>query len=387
MRKYFGLLAVTGLVTLPAVSLAAAPSLSEVLGSSGISAQGVVSGGYTYGFNKGQTLLGHAFDQDANSFALNQADLALSYTPTTGVGGLVEVLAGNDARFVNNALTGSSGSTNDFSLPQAYLQYATGNLTVIGGRYWTLSGAEVANDSKNTNISRSFLYVEAEPFLHTGVRGTYKFSDTLSGNLGVANSAASSTPQDGDKTKTVEANVTFAPNASSSFAVTDYYGVDSNPIFVPGTTGSVEARSNYLDGVASFPIVGNLSMVLNLDWAQLIPVNSDVGTLGIYGAAGYLNYGFNDSWKASLRGEYLKSHGGFLTCYDQTDGKCKLTEVTATVDYSAAKNLDLLAEVRFDMGSQVYPDPGSDTTNGSDFASHQGSLAVKAIYKFGTPTT
>src|SRR5690242_14501282 len=106
MRKYFGLLAATGLATLPALSLAAAPTLSDMLGSSGISAAGHASGGYTFGFNKGQTLAGHAFDTDANTFALNQADLTLSSLPASGFGASVEMLAGSDAKVVNAALGG-----------------------------------------------------------------------------------------------------------------------------------------------------------------------------------------------------------------------------------------------------------------------------------------
>ncbi len=377
MRKYFSLLATTGLAALPAISMAAAPSLSDVLGASGISAQGYFSGGYTAGFNKGQVLAGHTFDTDANTFALNQADLTLSSLPSSGFGALVEVLAGNDASVVNGSLGSGKG---DFALPQAYLQYATGNLTVIGGRYWTLAGAEVTADSKNTNISRSFLFQLAEPFAHTGVRATYKFCDQLSANVGIANTATTAMTADTNKPKTAEANVTFTPSSTTTLALTDYYGVD-------GGNGATEVRHNYLDGVASLNITSALQFVANVDWARFIPVDGAGPAAGIYGAAGYLNYTFSDQWKGSLRGEYLKSSGGYLVAYDKTDGKAQVSEVTFTADYSAAKNFDVLGEVRYDMGDQLYPNPGSDTVNGTDFSSHQSEVEVKAIYKFGTPTS
>jgi hypothetical protein len=374
MRKYFGLtLAATGLAALPTIGMAV-PSLSDVLGASGISAQGFLSGGYTFGFNKGQTLAYHTFDTDANTFALNQADLTISSLPSSGFGALVEVLAGNDARDVNKSL--DSGSA-QFALPQAYLQYATGNLTIIGGRYWTLAGAEVAADSKNTNISRSYLYTLAEPFAHTGVRATYKFNDQLTGIVGFANTATTGLISDTNKPKTAEANLTFTPNSTTTLALTDYYGVD-------GGNGTTEVRHNYLDGVASFNVTPALQFVANVDWARFIPVDGAAPAAGIYGAAGYLNYTFCDRLKGSLRGEYLKSSGGYITAYDKTDGKAQLSEVTATLGYVAAKNFDVLGEVRYDMGDKIYPNPGSDTVTGSDFSSHQGELEVKAVYKFGT---
>lgn len=379
MRNYIGLVAVAGLAVVPAVSIAAAPTLSDVLGSSGISAQGHVSGGYTYGWNDGQTLYGRAFDTNDNTFALNQADLSLAYLPAMGAGAMVEVLAGNDAKVIN----GSYGSGNgDFALTQGYLQYATGNLTLIGGRYVTLAGQEVIDDSKNANVSRSFLFALAKPLVHTGVRATYKFSDKLSANLGFANSAVSGDALDNNKPKTVESNVTFTPNATTTLAVTDYYGVDPN---------ANEARVNYLDCVASFNLTSKLSMAFNADWAKLsnvgpvtVPPPAGVPAADVYGVAGYLTYAFTDAFKASLRGEVLRLNSGVpnTVCINKTDGKCDLDEVTATADYSVAKNFDLLGEVRYDLGDQLYPNPG-----GTLLSDKEGELEIKAIYKFGTPTS
>ena len=48
---------------------------------------------------------------------------------------------------------------------QAYAQYATGNWTIIGGKFVTLAGAEVIAPTGNTNFSRSLLFAY-EPSVH-----------------------------------------------------------------------------------------------------------------------------------------------------------------------------------------------------------------------------
>lgn len=389
MRKYFGLLAATGLLSVPAAGFAAVPTLSEVLGASGIAATGHLSGGYSYFTNDGPSPSYRQFDTSANSFKFNQADVVLSYLPTEGFGIAIEGLAGDDARAVNAAL-GSGNS--DFALPQAYLQYAEGNWTVIGGRYWTLAGAEVTDDSLDSNISRSFLFTYAEAFTHTGVRVGYKFSDTLTGYAGVSNTAfaALGSSTDNNKQKTAEVAITYAPTSTLSFALSDYYGVDPNAF----GGSSTDARVNYLDGVATIGLTPSLQFVLNGDYARFIPVNDSVGSGYVYGFAGYLNYSINDKWRTSLRGEYVKTKNVGLSplaiAGDPTTGdscalenKCELTEVTATVGYAAAKNFDLLGEVRYDLGDNVY----ADSSTSSGYTDNQTEFEVKAIFKFGTPKT
>jgi len=50
------------------------------------------------------------------------------------------------------------------------VQYAHGPLTIIGGKFVTLAGAEVINSTLDTNYSRSILFGYAIPFSHTGAR-------------------------------------------------------------------------------------------------------------------------------------------------------------------------------------------------------------------------
>lgn len=367
-NKHLGLLATAAFAGCPILAAAAGPSLDEILTNSGITATGHLSASYTAGFNNGQLLAYRAFDYDANSFEFNQAALTLSRLPTSGFGGLVTVTAGSDAKVINGSY-GSGGG--DFALTQGYLQYANGSLTVIGGRYVTLAGAEVIDDSQDSNISRSLLFTLAEPLVHTGVRAAYTLGSTTL-YLGFANSALTGDALDTDKTKTVETGASYASSDKKlGLAAYDYYGVDS------GT------KTNFLDLVASYQFTDKLQLVGNGDYARFVGNGVDAYA---YGVAGYLNYQVTEAWKASLRGEYLKTK--HLTPGGDGAGKSDLEEITATVGYSPVKNVTLLGEFRYDFsGDKNFPDPCAGfpacTGAGDSLSKSQGNVGVKAIYTFG----
>jgi hypothetical protein len=398
-KKYVGLFTTAGLACLPVMASAAGPSLSDVLVNSGITANGYVSASYNATLNStdGATVGAvpfHEFDTNSNTFSLNQAALTLSYLPTDGFGALVNVITGEDAKIINGAYTGT-GTGSDFALTQGYIQYATGNLTVIGGRYVTLAGEEVIDDTKNANISRSLLFTNLEPLVHTGIRATYKINDLLTVNGGFNNSAFGYS-QDQNKFKTLEVNATITPNSATTISLTDYYGVDGS--------GATQTKNNYFDVVGSWQATPALLLAVNGDYVRSIgtldtipsPVFTVLGggssaTPGTDTGAGlalYATYAFNDSWKGSLRGEYayLKGSPSGLA----GSGIGHLGEITATVDYSATKSFDILGEFREDYGSVsaagfdagLYPD-ANNTTTGTQKS--QAEFLVKAIYKFGTP--
>lgn len=362
MRKYLGVLAAAGLVSLPGMASAAGPTLSDIFTNSGITESGHLSASYDYGFNKGQTLAYRAFDGDSNTFEFNQAMLNLSKLPSDGFGGAVTLLAGSDAKGVNGAY--GNGSSADFALEQAYVQYAHDGFTVMGGRYVTLAGAEVIDDSADTNISRSLLFQLAEPLVHTGVRASYAMGPATF-YLGVNNGVYTGNALDTNKQKTLETGVALAPVTGMSLALYDYYSHEGG------------AGLNYTDFVGSYQLTEKLQFVLNGDWYT--SHSATAGESNIYGFAGYLNYAFNDRWKGSLRGEYLKTKNIAMNL--PPSGKATLSEVTATIGYSPVANLTLLGEVRYDMGDKVYPNPGVMGVS-STYKDTQGDIAIKAIYTF-----
>jgi putative OmpL-like beta-barrel porin-2 len=394
--KYLGLMASVGLVCAPGLAAAdgaapaapTGPSLSDVLVNTGITAAGYVDASYEAFLNStdGATVPApnlHEFDNNSNSFMLNQAALTLSYLPTTGFGALVNVIAGEDAKVINAAYNGTSGG-GDFAVTQAYVQYANGPWTVIGGRYVTLAGAEVIDDTKNNNISRSLLFTNLEPLVHTGVRVAYKFGDQLTAFVGVNNTgfafptgvftaipAAPPAGADTNKQKTVEASLAYTPTSAIGLTVTDYYGVDGS--------GPTETKDEVLDVVGTYNITTALTTGFNLDYDRAINPTANGNAEGV---AVYFADQFIDQLKGSLRAEFMRVGGEV----GGGSGEGHVAELTATLDYTVMKNADVLGEVRDDYGSV---DTGLGTSgifaSGAGTQKSQPEFLIKAIYKFGTP--
>src|SRR6267143_5187742 len=184
------------------------PSLKDVLTTSGIDIHGYVDVAYSYLSGTGIFTSGVAdrvFDTEPNSFNVHQAALTVDYLPKEGFGGLVNLTAGRDARVIASA----GESTSNFDVTQAFVQYATGPLTVIGGKYVTLAGAEVINSTLDTNYSRSILFGYAIPFSHTGLRASYAANDKLTLYGGVNNGWDD--VQDTNKAKTGEHGLWITP--------------------------------------------------------------------------------------------------------------------------------------------------------------------------------
>src|SRR5215468_2762514 len=101
----------------------------EMLDSAGLTVSGYVAAAY-YASN-GYPANIHQFDVEHNTFQLDQAGLQVAYQPKEGFGALVDVIAGEDARILHAA---EDGHDTSFDVRQAFLQYATGPLTLMAGK-------------------------------------------------------------------------------------------------------------------------------------------------------------------------------------------------------------------------------------------------------------
>jgi hypothetical protein len=335
----------------------AVPGLSDLLTGWGLTVSGDVAASYYH--SNGYPGSFHAFDEDHDSFQLDEAGLQIGYQPKQGVGAYVDFIAGTDAQILNGAEANGSGYVD---VRQAYVQYATGPLTVIAGKFVTLAGAEVINPSQNTNFSRSLLFQELEPLTHTGVRATYAVSDTVNIIAGVNNgwnwTAGSSSSAQGSKTG--EFGATWAPNKMFSFGTYGYIGKVAD-----------QTDLSLIDFVGTYNVTSALTLILNADFWQESGEH-------INGFAGYANYGFSDTWRTSVRFEYLN----FVDSGHVVEG-------TATVGYSPVKNFEIRAELRYDKAQEgdkiflraISNDDEADNT----FANNNLEFALQAVYKFSLP--
>src|SRR5690349_5543762 len=252
MKKIVLTSAVSALFAAPISVLAqakpAAPTLDKVLEASGISMSGYIDAGYTYANKNVDPAAGgfstRVFDTQNNSFGLNQFGLTVAKQPKEGFGGLVNLTVGRDAQFIHSfpETSGATSGSSMFDVTQGYLQYASGPLTVIAGKFTTLHGTEVIASTGNTNISRSMLF-GAVPFTHTGVRATWTLSDTVSLMAGVNNGWDQLS--DANKGKTAELGATLNPIKPLSITLSGYSGQEPTSATTNGIRTSLNAVASY----------------------------------------------------------------------------------------------------------------------------------------------
>jgi hypothetical protein len=352
------------------------PTLSSVLDASGISVTGDIDTSFSSLSGKGQFTSGtndRVFDYAHNSFTVQAVDLTIAKQPAEGAGGLVDVTLGKDASTIASFGTIAS-PTQSYDLTQAYMQYASGSITVIAGKFVTLAGQEYIKTTANTNFSRSILFGYAIPFTHTGARVTYKASDAFSFIAGVNNGWDQAT--DTNSNKTVELGVALNPSKSFALTVQDYLGAEqvNASQFASGNPGP-QGKRNLLDLVATFTVSDSLNFVVNYDNGSqdnATLANGSNGSAKWSGTAVYANYQINDPWRVSFRIESFKDTDGYRTGVVQT-----WKEETLTVGYAPAKSVEFRGEVRKDTS-----DKASFAYNDNINRKSQNSVGLEAIYKF-----
>lgn len=347
---------------MPAGALAAGSpltTLSGLLSDAGITESGYVAASYYHssGYNTD-----HQFDTSHDTFQLDQAGLQLAYQPKSGFGAVVDLIAGEDAKIVNAAESGSASSSNAFDILQGYAQYVRGPLTIQAGKFTTLAGAEVIAPTGNTNFSRSFLFY-AEPMTHTGLRATYALTDTVSIIVGVNNGWNYTRVDYGSKTG--EFGIAFNPDKYFALTAQAYIGKD--PVDL--------SSRKFFDTVATFNATSALSFVMSYDWGRQDASSVTAG--GAWdGIAAYVNYQLTRQWRVSLRGEYFDDRNGFITGTAQ-----KLKEGTITFGYDPVSDFELRLEGRYDT-SNVPGFVKAVTPAATLLTDNQTELAVQGVFRF-----
>ena len=335
------------------------------------------------------------FDVERSGGALRQFAGTIAYQPKEGLGGLVNLIVGKDANIIApykttpqtgklcNPVThvdalGNHCKNDNFDVTQAFLQYAIGAWTLIGGKYVTLAGAEVINTPTNTNFSRSILFGYAIPFSHTGLRATYALSDTLS-LMGGINQGWDDI-QNNNSGQTGEVGVAWSPSKIVTLGAQGYFGKER----AAGLTKNelppafrLEGQRNLFDTVLTINATEKLTFILNYDNAS--QANTQNVTPGgatkakWSGLAGYANYQFNDQWRLSFRAEHFNDKQGYRTGVVQ-----KWNEGTLTLAWLPIKPIDLRAEVRRDHSNVAsFLD-----VNGVTGRNNNNSYGLQFLYKF-----
>jgi hypothetical protein len=355
----------------------AEPPPPAIFSIGGFDLTGHVDAAYSHLSGFGKFVSGandRVFDIKRNDVIFQALDLQLAKTPDEGLGGLLDLTIGRDADTIASYGTISkskgpaNGANHYFDVTQAFVQYGVAPVTIIAGKYVTLAGAEVIKSDGDTNYSRSILFGYAIPFTHTGVRATWKLSDSLSliGGVNQGWDAVS----DPNSDKTVELGATYAPSKEVSFAAA-YYG--GKELLSNYPKSDVNGMRNLLDVVGTFTLSPEMTLVLNYDYGTQDKAGLDGGKAKWQGLAAYLNYQVNEQWRVSLRGEYFDDTDGYRTGVAQ-----KWKEATVTLAYLPTKALEVRGEFRADKSDKV----AFLKSDGIAAKDSQSSFGLEVLYKF-----
>jgi hypothetical protein len=307
-----------------------------------------------------------AFDTRKHGFVFNQAAATFAFLPAAGFGGQVTVIGGEDAkaiRLTETWPTPSHGSPYD--LYNAFVQYASGPVTVMAGKYSTLAGAEVTSPASDSLVSRSLLFTMMEPLTHTGVRAVYAVSPTLTLTAGVNNGWNFSSAPSGAG-QSLELGASGGIGAAFTYSAALYRG--DSPLYGGNPTGALQL----IDLVANFKLGPTLALGANADLLSKQGAASAGGTGHTNGLALYATWTPDAKWQAALRGEAIDDKDGMITGIAGNT----LQEASIAGSYFPTPSLRLSLELRRDHSARPY-----FIESGQQQRS-QTSIEAQAVYSF-----
>jgi hypothetical protein len=331
------------------------------------------------------------FDNDANSFTVNDAALFISRTPkeNENLGFMFDVDFGKTGQVVNNATWwGSSGyGTSDFfNLREAYITYKVpvgDGVTLKAGKFVTLMGEEIIKtwNNFNYNISNSILFGYAIPFTHTGLLADFPLGSMITMDLGVVNGWDDVV--DNNQGKTFIGGIGITPMDAFSVYIAGTYGAE-----VPHNEHS---KTGGLTGVFTIKATDALTFILDADWfnqSEALDQNNQptypIGGKSAlwYGFAGYGIYKVNDDLQLSLRSEVFVDSDGTRGLNNVPNPNLATNagtvwEITPTVSYQLTSGLLWRNEYRHDESNKQFFE-----RSGPYFVRGQDTLATELVYAF-----
>ncbi|MEN1679073.1 MAG: outer membrane beta-barrel protein [Planctomycetota bacterium] len=255
-----------------------------------------------------------------------------------------------------DASAGFSRGVYGWAMPQAYLELAAGDWSVIGGHFYTLVGYEVVTAPDNFFYSHAYTMFNSEPFTHTGVLSTYSGFENVEVYGGWTAGWDTGFDQFGSGSSFLGG---FSANLTEKLAFTYIttfgdFGARSRNTDTGAVDGSAYSHSMVFDYAAT----DKLNYVLQSD---LVIVDDTVGN-NQGGINQYLFYTLNDCMALGTRIEWWR------------DGAADFNAATFGLNYRPHANVVVRPEVRYDWTTAgVYPnDPSGstrtdETTFGVDF--------------------
>lgn len=343
-----------------------------------VTVDGLVDTYYSYNFNKtiGANPFGNAFynfNTANNSFTLSLAEVNINAKMGEGSAN-VDLISGSTVGFLGLPYG---------IIRQAYVEWATGNLTVDMGQFVTHMGQEVIESTSNWNYSHSLLFSYAIPYFHTGLRATYAFDPKFSASGYVYDGWNQGIAGDTNGSKTYGWMLMGVPDPSLTIMFNGIWGPVPNAggaaIYGVGAVANGGANRFVGEVVVDWSATDKLSFEADYNYGS-----DDAPSAGVTGdiwkgLAVYARYQLSSSWAIALRGEdYIDTLG--LTVGVPTANGLDMKEGTLTLENTISSNLVLRLEGRYDVASDAKGLGTSPVIYSGN--ANQLTSTLGAVYKF-----
>ncbi|MGA0558653.1 porin [Larkinella sp. VNQ87] len=339
--------------------------------------------------NLGAAGTARVFDQRAGQFSLGLIQTKIGYS-TDKVDAVLDLTFGPNADLGNygNVIGPLGSGTSLAAIKQAYINWKTSDkFSIQIGQFGTHIGYEVIDAPVNFNYSLSNLFNNG-PFYHTGIKGTYAFSDKASLMLGVVNNVDSW--RDNNKAKGIIGQLFFAPVSGWNVYLNGIVSNEANP---DSTGKSVDGMYTVFDLTTTYQITEKFYLGLNAaigsqkeDFQGYAPVKT--GTSNWSGVALYTNYAISSKFALGARYEYFDNKDGARGLRNFNGEGTSVNSITITGNITAADgNLLIKPEFRLDSyakpgGSNTAEQQQFEDSDGNYTKSSQSTLGLAFIYKF-----
>jgi hypothetical protein len=404
-------LAAVGVVSLTSAARADETNMVKTALSS-TTLSGYVDVSAQFNPNGGGGAPNYTYGNKANGVNLNVVDIALDKpldeSPWAS-GYHVELWLGPDG----SSLGTTTGGNNTY-IRQAYIALRT---PVGNGIDWKIGvfdaiiGYEGSTSGNNPNYSHSYGF-NLEPTTSTGIVGSYKATDWISMQLGIANNMyAGATTAGGGAYNGYSAalnNQMYHPSVmwGPTLTAPDSWGWAKGATLSVGTivssgnttqdkapgfnvnTGNGNGATSYYAGFTLPTPVAALKFGGSFDYLNARDISANTWAMAAYGT-----FQFNDKLSLNLRAEYLNAGGntaGPLSLNggafnDPSGADAQAQEITATVQYNLWANVLTRLEFRVDHVNGFNPGssgPGYINNQGGGNCSDAFLLVAQAIYTF-----
>lgn len=319
--------------------------------------------------------------QGNNTFDLNAFTISVEKSPSFSdsawdlFGFRTDILFGQQADLL--AADGLFSDDTIVDIYQGYLHlllpFGENGINIYAGKFVTLAGYEVIEARYNPNITRSFLFGNAIPFTHTGIRAStelngFEFTVGLNNGWDVVS--------DNNESKTFEAQIAYSYAGST---ITDSW---------IGVTGYFGREDDLDDGFRSLvTVVGEMTLMdmvtfiadLDFGWeTNVIDIGGDDAFW--WGIAGYAVMDLHPALGFALRAEYFDDQDGV-----RLGEEISVISVTPTIHVrpfkgliTANKFLDNM-EWRFEYRWDRADEPFFIKENG-DLSKNQHGVMAQVLY-------